>query len=73
MTGFGNLESDCRKEIWESAITRELPDGQIICHEGDDCGYLPLVLAGSLRVYKAADNGRGRSADIILSLSTNGG
>ncbi len=55
---FGNLEPACREDIWNSSILRDIPKGQIICREGDNCEYLPLVVSGSLRVYKSAENGR---------------
>lgn len=55
---FGNLEPACREEIWASAIEKNFSGGQTICREGDDCLYLPLVVSGSLRVFKSAENGR---------------
>ncbi len=35
-----------------------LPAGQFICLEGNQCAHLPLVLAGTARVYKVAASGR---------------
>jgi CRP/FNR family transcriptional regulator len=31
---------------------------QSICHQGDQCGHLALVLSGTARVYKLGENGR---------------
>jgi CRP/FNR family transcriptional regulator len=35
-----------------------LPPGQTLCHQGDWCGALPLVVSGQARVYKLGENGR---------------
>lgn len=35
-----------------------LPAGQPVCHEGDRCSMLPLVLEGSARVFKSGVTGR---------------
>lgn len=55
---FGDLEPDCRRAIWNEGIVKDVPKGQILCREGDACDYLPLVISGNLRVFKAGENGR---------------
>lgn len=35
-----------------------LEPGQPVCHQGDRCGVLPLVMEGSARIYKTGDSGR---------------
>jgi len=35
-----------------------LPAGQVICSEGDQCASMPLVVGGSVRVYKTGATGR---------------
>ncbi len=35
-----------------------VPAGTHICMEGDRCGFIPLVVEGTARVYKMAENGR---------------
>jgi len=55
---FGDLEPDCRRAIWEEGIVKDVPKGRTLCREGDACDYLPLVISGNLRVFKAAENGR---------------
>jgi CRP/FNR family transcriptional regulator len=41
-----------------AAARLALPPGQSICREGAICTHLPLVLAGSARVYKIGESGR---------------
>jgi CRP/FNR family transcriptional regulator len=40
------------------AISKSLEPGQVLVRHGTECRYLPLVLKGALRVYKASDTGR---------------
>lgn len=35
-----------------------LPAGQFICLEGDMCNQLPVIISGSVRVYKIGESGR---------------
>ncbi|WP_127478083.1 Crp/Fnr family transcriptional regulator [Sulfurivermis fontis] len=39
-------------------VVRSLPPGQVVCQQGDSCGYLPLLLSGRARVFKSAESGR---------------
>ncbi len=45
-------------QLQSSAIFKELPAGATIMREGDQCEWLPLVVSGSLRVFKTAETGR---------------
>lgn len=56
--GLGNLEPLCREKIWEGSEIRDFPAGISIVRENDNCVHLPIVLSGSLRVYKVAESGR---------------
>ena len=45
-------------ELRRHASRVRLPAGATICHEGDRCEQLPLVLSGTARVYKNSEAGR---------------
>jgi CRP/FNR family transcriptional regulator, anaerobic regulatory protein len=49
---------DFRAELFRNASMARLPSGHLICHDGSLCSVLPLVLAGTGRVYKLGENGR---------------
>lgn len=46
------------ERLLQAAKMVHLPAGQSVCHEGDRCSMLPLVLAGSTRVFKSGPTGR---------------
>lgn len=46
------------QRIAQGALVKSLPAGQYVCHEGDSCGFLPLLIAGRARVHKVAESGR---------------
>ncbi len=45
-------------EITETALPAKLTQGATICHQGQECTHLALVLKGSARVYQLAESGR---------------
>jgi len=45
-------------EIEKVALHAKLPEGATICHQGQECTHLALVLKGSARVYQLAESGR---------------
>jgi len=47
-----------RTQVFGSATLMRLPAGHLICHDGSQCSLLPLVVAGTGRVYKLGENGR---------------
>ena len=47
-----------QRVFFEHGMRVELPAGQFICMEGNQCAHLPLVLSGTARVYKIAESGR---------------
>lgn len=49
---------DVLEALHQHASRVQLPAGEYICHEGDRCEHLPLVLSGSARVFKNSDTGR---------------
>lgn len=59
MKAFPFLENTSRStldKILRLGFFKKIPDGQILIYSGDTCQYLPLVLEGSLRVYKIGKN-----------------
>jgi CRP/FNR family transcriptional regulator len=46
------------EQLLDLAIRRHLGEKEILAHEGRECGHLPLVLRGSLRVYKSSEDGK---------------
>ncbi len=47
-----------RRRLMQQAAIAHLEQGQYICHEGNACPHLALVIEGTARVYKLGDNGR---------------
>lgn len=47
-----------REAMLAQGMTVEVPPGQFICLEGDQCQALPFVLTGQARVYKSSNSGR---------------
>ncbi len=46
------------EEIRKHAVIASIPKGQVVFFEGDECKNMALILSGSVRVYKTAENGR---------------
>jgi len=49
---------DFRDEFFEQVSLVTLPAGQVICRDGAQCSQLPLVIAGTGRIFKIGENGR---------------
>ena len=47
-----------KEEFLKYASLQQVPEGQIICWEGDVCAHLAIVLSGVVRVYKVGESGR---------------
>jgi CRP/FNR family transcriptional regulator len=47
-----------RSELLSRSSRKKLRHKEVLVRDGNECSYLPLVLAGSLRVYKSSENGR---------------
>ncbi|QXD13964.1 Crp/Fnr family transcriptional regulator [Rhodocaloribacter litoris] len=47
-----------REAFFARAIRADMPAGRHLCMEGDRCLHLPIVLAGSARIYKIGGQGR---------------
>ena len=51
-------ENTLREEIFGRGSLVQLSPGQFVAMEGTACSHLPLVLRGTVRVYKTGANGR---------------
>lgn len=56
--GLMPLDPEVREDIRENAVRRVLPRGTLIFTEGTPCIGFPLVLSGSIRVFKVSAAGR---------------
>ena len=59
-TRFGDLSRDTRSAalLREHAVVRRVPANEILYHDGDECGFLPMVLSGEVSLSKHAETGR---------------
>jgi CRP/FNR family transcriptional regulator, anaerobic regulatory protein len=71
-----------RGELLARSVRKKLKRKDVLVRDGNECSYLPLVLDGSLRVYKSSENGReltlyrierGESCILSASCMLNGG
>jgi CRP/FNR family transcriptional regulator len=56
--GLAPLDPEARDDLARSAVRRVLPKGTLIFTEGTPCIGFPLVLRGSIRVFKVSAAGR---------------
>jgi CRP/FNR family transcriptional regulator, anaerobic regulatory protein len=47
-----------RRAFLAQAVRKTLEDKQVIVRDGNECAYLPLVLEGTLRVFKTSETGK---------------
>ena len=47
-----------RDEFLAQSVHKNLEHKQVLVRDGRECAWLPFVLQGALRVYKASDTGR---------------
>ena len=52
------LDSESKSDFLNQGQYVNLSAGQFICLEGDLCNHLPLVISGTVRVYKIGESGR---------------
>lgn len=52
------LDTEAKTDFLTQGKHLSLEAGQFICLEGDLCHHLPLVMSGSVRVYKIGESGR---------------
>lgn len=55
---FAQLSNREQENFLFQAKLVTLRQGQFICLEGDSCQHLPLILSGSVRIYKIGESGR---------------
>jgi CRP/FNR family transcriptional regulator len=47
-----------RQLLLSRSVRRSLRHKELLVRGGRECAYLPLVLSGSLRIYKSSESGR---------------
>lgn len=52
------LDTQIKTDLLSQAQQIKLSAGQFICLEGDFCNHLPMVISGSVRIYKIGESGR---------------
>ncbi len=79
---FSSLPPRSRDEILSHAVSKRLAHKQILASGGAECAFLPFVLEGTLRIYKASEAGkeitlyrieRGESCILSATCILNGG
>jgi CRP/FNR family transcriptional regulator len=55
---FSSLPTGSRNAILSKAIGKTLVHKQVLVSGGGECAFLPFVLEGTLRIYKASEAGR---------------
>ena len=58
MDFFDQFSEDFKREFQKSAIRKKFKSGTQIMIENDDCEVIPIVLQGSIRVYKSSESGK---------------
>jgi CRP/FNR family transcriptional regulator len=53
-----DVPRDSREALLSAALSKTLEHKQVLVSGGSQCSHLPLVLEGTLRVYKVSDSGR---------------
>ena len=52
------LEPSSRSALFSAGQVIDLPTGQMLMQQNQQCRFVPLVLSGQLRVYTVSENGR---------------
>jgi len=55
---FSTLFPRSRDAILSKAIGKKLAHKQVLASDGAECAFLPFVVEGTLRIYKASESGR---------------
>lgn len=55
---FSTLPSRTRENLFSRSVRKSLAHKQVLAGSGTECVYLPFVIEGTLRIYKASETGR---------------
>jgi CRP/FNR family transcriptional regulator len=55
---FSTLPPRTRENLFSRSVRRSLAHKQVLAGSGTECVYLPFVIEGTLRIYKASETGR---------------
>jgi len=79
---FSTLPPGALETLLAQSVRRSLQHKQVLARDGGECAYLPFVLEGTLRIYKASEGGkeltlyrieRGESCILSATCILNGG
>jgi CRP/FNR family transcriptional regulator len=79
---FSTVPSSSVEALLAQSVRRSLGHKQVLARDGGECAYLPFVLQGTLRIYKASQGGkeltlyrieRGESCILSATCILNGG
>lgn len=54
----GEMDARLQARLFSAILEKHLDDGEVLVREGSECGYLPFILSGTLRVYKIGEQGK---------------
>ncbi len=55
---LSTMPAQSRQIVFDAGQIVDLPKGQMLVSQNQQCQYIPLVLSGQLRVFKLSENGR---------------
>jgi CRP/FNR family transcriptional regulator len=55
---FSTLPPRTRENLFSRSVRKSLAHKQVLAGSGTECVYLPFVIEGTLRIYKASETGR---------------
>lgn len=55
---LSNAPDDFKAVFMQQAVKASLPAGATVCHQGNVCQQLPILLSGQARVYKLSESGK---------------
>ncbi len=54
----GEMDPRPQARLFAAIVSKRLENGEVLAREGSECGYLPFILSGTLRVYKVGEQGK---------------
>ncbi len=67
---FHSLDPALQREIAGMAATRRIARGEVLFGENDVAGFLPILLAGSVRLYRTGADGREQMLHLVRAPAT---
>jgi|GEM_PF-3665276 len=67
MPVLNSASDDFKTAFMQQAINASLPSGTTVCHQGNICQQLPILLSGQARVFKLSEAGKQLDLPHIVS------